>query len=260
MVDLEGEREWLIQMTFNINVKLTPKHPSVNASEYLRNHKTSPQFFTQIKTNAIKFDAFNLFKELPEKSQVYYQNMTDEVGLGKSVGTGDNLVKHISEPKEREKLLRQMCIKLNQDLTHETKRKYIKNQPPKQFKLYDELFLLGVPLNTNHKHYHNGKNELQLYHIEHKNATKYLASYLGLLYQSKLSVQIPQPDLKQKTEFLIFDSSGLDITSLEFFEQVLAITANRGLRGKELIDCIPNAELRKNGKIIYQNMEVTHGL
>lgn len=242
----------------DINIIINTNKPIVddysgNKSTLNYQVKEQNELFKVLEHNKITFNPLNLFKQIPEKSHLYYQGLTDEHGLGLSVNNGYNTLQEELDDEEIESKLFQMFIKLNPNLGYEAKRKYLKKPPNKQLRLYESLFKTGAPLNPYHKHFTGGKNEQTLYHIEDKEATKYIAGYLGLPYHSSLYVKDPQANLTQKTHFLQFDESGLDISSIEFFEEVLWLTAHLGLRGKGLLESLPNARLVMGREALYEN-------
>jgi len=173
----------------------------------------------------------------------------DQLGVSIGINIHNNYESEISEEH-----LKQMYLKLR-NLSHETKRKYVRSIPEKHELIYEKMFKTGVPVDQNHIHFKGGKNECTYSHILDKDATKVLAEYIGVPFGSTLTSTHYNSEFGTKTDLLAFDSSGLDVSSFHFLHDVIHITSLVGLRGSDLLDCLENCRLVKGRKVLYDNRE-----
>lgn len=230
--------------------KICKKEEETNATNYLctNNSLYGNNRFFYIQKNEIKFDPFNLYKELPKVSKKY-QYKVKENQLGESIE-----IIHKGNPSYdfdlNEDYLKGMYIKLR-NLSYESKRKYLRFMPLKHEQVYNRMFNQGVPVDLNHIHFKGGKNERVYSHILDKDVTRMLAEFVGIPYGSTLTSKRLNSEFGITTDLLAFDSSGLDVSCFEFLEKVLGLTAKLGLRGYELLRSLPNARLVKGKDVLY---------
>ena len=178
----------------------------------------------KIQECMIVFNFDEVFKEYPS-----IESITNNTLSKKYITTLVNRL-HSSNYSDRNTMIKLFVCTLPLSTSYKKKLiSNINNIPQKWTKLFDSLFVTGVPVDMHHTH--GGEhNSYTIPHIGHTYplAVRWIAHFLGVPYGHTLTLN------GNSNTYLKFDSSGLDTPQFRFLNHVLNMRCTYGVKGLDL--------------------------